>query len=129
MRFVQSSIFMVLAVAADHIPPTQRMIITSCMRPAYTSVTSWKTTISHTPFSLILFYFRCVDILASESQKKTKLTLQQSLYFISCQMCRWHNKKNKHPFNGPLSGTTWVSRYQNGKTNLDYTEARDSEWQ
>jgi len=24
---------------------------------------------------------------------------------------------------------TWVSRYQKGKTNLDFTEARDSEWQ
>ena len=34
-----------------------------------------------------------------------------------------------HPFNGPFSGTTRVSRYQKGKTNLDYTEARDSEWQ
>ena len=34
-----------------------------------------------------------------------------------------------HPFNGPLSGTTNVSWYQNGKTNLDFTEARDSEWQ
>ena len=32
-------------------------------------------------------------------------------------------------FNGPLSGTTQVSRYQKGKTNLDFTEARDSEWQ
>jgi len=28
-----------------------------------------------------------------------------------------------HPFNGPLSWTTWVSRYQKGKTNLDFTEA------
>jgi len=28
-----------------------------------------------------------------------------------------------------LSGTTQVSRYQRGKTNLDFTEARDSEWQ
>jgi len=27
---------------------------------------------------------------------------------------------------GPLSWTTWVSRYQKGKTNLDFTEARDS---
>jgi len=27
-----------------------------------------------------------------------------------------------------LSGTTRVSRYQKGKTNLDFTEARDSEW-
>jgi len=34
-----------------------------------------------------------------------------------------------HPFNGPLSGTTGVSRYQKGTTNLDFTEARDSEWQ
>ena len=33
-----------------------------------------------------------------------------------------------HPFNGPLSGTTRVSRYQKGKSNLDFTEARDSEW-
>jgi len=28
-----------------------------------------------------------------------------------------------------LSGTTWVSRHQKGKTSLDFTEARDSEWQ
>jgi len=28
-----------------------------------------------------------------------------------------------------LSGTTRVSRYQKGKTNLDFTGARDSEWQ
>ena len=34
-----------------------------------------------------------------------------------------------HPFNVPLSGTTQVGRYQKGKTNLDFTEARDSEWQ
>ena len=33
------------------------------------------------------------------------------------------------PFNSPLSGTTRVSQYQKGKTNLDFTEARDSEWQ
>jgi len=32
-------------------------------------------------------------------------------------------------FNGPLSGTTRVIRYQEGKTNLDFTEAGDSEWQ
>jgi len=28
------------------------------------------------------------------------------------------------PFNGPLSATTRVSRYQKGKTSLDFTEAR-----
>jgi len=36
---------------------------------------------------------------------------------------------NTCAFNGPSSGTTWVSRYQRGKTNLDFTEATDSEWQ
>ena len=30
---------------------------------------------------------------------------------------------------GPFSRTTQVSRYQKGKTNLDFTGARDSEWQ
>jgi len=34
-----------------------------------------------------------------------------------------------HPFNGPMPGTTQVSQYQKGKTNLDFAEARDSEWQ
>jgi len=28
-----------------------------------------------------------------------------------------------------LAGTTRASRYQKGKTNLDFTEATDSEWQ
>jgi len=32
-----------------------------------------------------------------------------------------------HTFNGSFSGTTRVSRYQQDKTNLDFTEARDSE--
>ena len=40
-----------------------------------------------------------------------------------------HTHTHTHPFNGPLSGTTRVSLYKKGKTNLDFTEARDSEWQ
>jgi len=40
-------------------------------------------------------------------------------------ICHTHT----HPFNGPLSETTRVSWYQKGKTNLGFTEARDSEWQ
>jgi len=40
-----------------------------------------------------------------------------------------HLHTHTHPFNGPLSRTSRVSRYQKGKTNLDFTEARDSEWQ
>ena len=40
-----------------------------------------------------------------------------------------HTHTHTNPFNGPFSRTTQVSRYQKGKTNLDFTEARDSEWQ
>jgi len=41
--------------------------------------------------------------------------------FIRCD--RRTSDTHTHPFNGPLSGTTQVSRYQKGKTNLDFTEA------
>ena len=42
-----------------------------------------------------------------------------------------HTRMHTHtqPFNGPLSGTTRVRQYQKGKTNLDFTEAKGSEWQ
>ena len=46
--------------------------------------------------------------------------------------CNWlltETRAHIHPFNGLFSGTTRVSRYQKGKTNLDFTEARDSESQ
>jgi len=36
-------------------------------------------------------------------------------------------RTHTHPFSGPLSRTTRVGRYQKSKTNLDFTEARDSE--
>ena len=49
------------------------------------------------------------------------------VHLVFCQAALWIN--NTHPFNGPFSGTTQVSRYQKGKTNLDFTGARDSEWQ
>jgi len=32
-----------------------------------------------------------------------------------------------HPFNSPLSVTTWVSWYHKGETNMDFTEVRDRE--
>ena len=55
---------------------------------------------------------------------------------INCHN-HWHSpthgvtylQTHTHPFNSPFSGTTQVSRHQKGKTNLDFTEARDSEWQ
>jgi len=38
-------------------------------------------------------------------------------------------KTHTHTHNGPLSQTTRVSQNQKGKTNRDFTEASDSEWQ
>jgi len=43
------------------------------------------------------------------------------MFLLSCT--------HTHPFNGPFYRTTRVGRYQKGKTNLGFTEARDSEWQ
>ena len=45
------------------------------------------------------------------------------------ELVKKNGRLNQHTFNGPFSGTTQVSRYQKGKTNLDFTETRDSEWQ
>ena len=53
----------------------------------------------------------------------------------SCRSCRsflrtdLETRQETHSFNGCSSGTTRVSRYQKGKANLDFTKARDSEWQ
>ena len=48
---------------------------------------------------------------------------------ISLRTVQGTTHTHTHPFNGPFSWTTRVGRYQKGKTNLDFTEARDSEWQ
>ena len=56
----------------------------------------------------------------------------QSLYSVVSQRLKyWRNyaiftRQHATHFNGPFSGTTQVSRYQKGKTNLDFTEARGS---
>ena len=42
--------------------------------------------------------------------------------------CNTHTYTHTH-LTARFSGTTRVSQYQKGKTNLDFTEARDSEWQ
>jgi len=58
---------------------------------------------------------------ASHARRRLFRTLVQKKpgpvrYF---QITSTHTHTHTHPFNGPLSGTTQVSRYQKGKTNLD----------
>jgi len=52
-----------------------------------------------------------------------------SVYILEWKLTKNYTHTHTHPFNGPLTWTTRVSRYQKSKTNLDLTEARDSEWQ
>ena len=63
---------------------------------------------------LLYYHIQC------ETSKNTVYATNDVIIFSS---------NTTHPFNDPFSGTTQVSRYQKGKTNLDFTEVRDSEWQ
>ena len=60
-----------------------------------------------------------------DENSRTLDHLQQEIRKYEVRHTKW---THTHLFNGPFSGTTQVSRYQKGKTNLDFTEARDSEW-
>ena len=51
------------------------------------------------------------------------------IFWLGGTSTRIFTHTHTHTFNGSFSRTTQVSRYQKGKTNLDFTEARDSEWQ
>ena len=53
----------------------------------------------------------------------------KNVLLMTCTKPNYTTTSLLHTFNGPLSGTTQVSRYQKGKTNLDFTGARDCEWQ
>jgi len=55
--------------------------------------------------------------------------LQVSIFYYKQITNKYIERIHTHTFNGPFSGTTQVSRYQKGKTNLDFTEASDSERQ
>jgi len=46
-------------------------------------------------------------------------TCENSVLFRVINWARTHTHTHTHPFDGPFSRTTWVSRYQKGKTNLD----------
>ena len=59
---------------------------------------------------------------------ETRDRLHNADHTFNNQAVPWSHT-HTHPFNGPLSTTTWVSQYQKGRINLDFTEARDSEWQ
>ena len=69
----------------------------------------------------------CGNLLHSDGTHFLSLVQQQ---WQNTDIGKFDGSGNTHtPFNGPFSGTTQVSQYQKGKANLNFTEARDSEWQ
>ena len=66
--------------------------------------------------------------LIDKKRSKKNIPVTNKKYYIQR---RWFLSAHihTHPLNGPSSGTTRVSRYEKGKTNLDFTDARDSKWQ
>ena len=68
----------------------------------------------------------CVTELCREVHGRTAV-LVASVHLASCHThTHTHTQTRLTAF---FSGTARVGRYQKGKTNLDFTEARDSEWQ
>ena len=68
-----------------------------------------------------------VNVTACKWDSRSVLAAQLLFFLLEFHGNETHT--HTHPFNGPMSGTTQVSQYQKGKTNLDLTGARDSEWQ
>ena len=77
---------------------------------------------------------RLVGVLVADlvrTQRAEPCPRARQLRRIRLRIDHFHHlpHTHTHTFNGPFSGTTQVSRYQKGKTNLDFIGARDSEWQ
>ena len=85
-------------------------------KPKVTDISNWSNSAVIT-CNTILVYFSCLV---------QRIQSAVNFYYSHTHT---HTHTHTHPFNGPLSETTRVSRYQKGKTNLDFTGARDSEWQ
>ena len=116
--------------------------------PAVSEIISVWVLISYFVIPLVLFvycYRRIVLVMRRQirvmAAHNAEGSAQMSASQIQSKRVKWNivththththarTHTHTHPFNGPFSGTTQVSRYQKGKTNLDFTEARDSEWQ
>ena len=67
-------------------------------------------------------------VISCPSLTKLIIVSKKALYLIRSHRSKTHYT-HTHPFDSPFSGTIQVSRYRKGKTNLDFTEAKDDERQ
>ena len=97
--------------------------ITTILWPLYRSTcVSWHLHLPPENFVGTKFY--CPHALATSTFRLVPLEFPSTVsYTVSIP------HTHTHTFNNPFSGTTRVSWYQKGKANLDFTQARDSEWQ
>ena len=77
---------------------------------------------------------RCCALHTADVEQGARSSIQRGLsrdvlLLATGNDTHTHTHTHTHPFNGPFFGTTRVSRYQIGKTSLDFTGARDRDWQ
>jgi len=84
-------------------------------------------------FYLLIYYYYFFDSGTQFPGNEKNYAMQYKKYKKSSwnepHSSSFTKHTHTHPFNGPFSWTTRVGRYRKDKTNLDFTEARDSEWQ
>ena len=117
-----------------------KQCFTSPARTTAASSCTWATTTPHLTTTPALWHhllLHHVDNLIWDPQVLDGAAANVALRHAPEPVTILHDETETHthththtlPFNGPFSGTAHVSRYQKGKTNLDFTEARDSEWE
>ena len=116
------------AACSDVVPMSCHLFVTSLSQPP-----TWKSACHVNVHRSTWLFSSLIAELPSHV-----LSLQDRSHFQTTdKLCiNWGNNtdhcgqsSSTHPFNGPFSGTARVGRYQKSKANLDFTEARDSEWQ
>ena len=100
----------------------RRALARPCWLALSPTTRSARSSVSQAPSS-------CRSLLAKDRAWSASCSSWLGLFSVLFTTRTTHTHTHTHPFNCPLSRTTRVSRYQKGKTNLDCTEARDSEWQ
>ena len=115
--------------------PIEQIAKQAYIQPFYQYVLPWSSNVQTGTITTV--YHLCEIWQDSQQQQQPPFydhyTAQTALAGTSSSSSLQHTHPfthtHTHPFNCPFSVTIQVSRYQKGKTNLDFTETRDSKWQ
>ena len=102
-----------------------------CHPPCFDGVLQFNNAVHKTDPPVVAFLERDAECLVGIGNDSAVFAgeVHSNATFHVQQASTLRTHTHTHPFSGPLSGTTGVSWYQKCKTSLDFTEARDSEWQ